>query len=47
MKQRVPSTILSSYNKGCPDPAISLLMVESSQPQFYISSARERSYSCD
>ena len=26
-EQRVPSTTLSSYNKGCPNPAISLLMV--------------------
>ena len=41
-EQRVPSTTLSSYNKGCPNPAISLLMVEASQPWSCISSAFEK-----
>ena len=36
--QRLPSAIHSSYNKGCPDSAIRLLMVESSQPSSYIAS---------
>jgi len=38
----------SSYNKGCPNPAISLLMVESRPALIlHLASIRLGSYSCD